>query len=93
MVSQKEIASIDAWAYVDAVLFTLIAWRIKKFSRAFAVVGVSLFIFEKVMFAQSQGATGWAMAVFLLLMFINGARGVFAYHRFSIKPVEGEPFR
>ena len=81
--TKKEIASINAWAYLDTVLFGVIAWRIKCYSRAFAVAGVLLFIAEKIMLAQTLGTAGWPMAVFLLLMFITGARGTFAYHKFS----------
>ncbi len=81
--SQKEIMSIDPWAYLDAALFALIAWRIKNYSKIFAIVGVVLFVIERAVMAASNGATGWPLAIVLMLMFINGARGVFGYHRFS----------
>jgi hypothetical protein len=83
LATQKEIASINAWAYLDALLFSIVAWRIKNYSKFFAVGGALLFVYEKVMLAQTQGASGWPLALLLLLMFINGARGVFAYHRYS----------
>ena len=83
LATQKEIASINAWAYLDAVLFSIIAWRIKRYSKFFAIAGVLLFVLEKVMLAQTQGAKGWPLAIILLLMFVSGARGVFAYHRYS----------
>ena len=44
----REIAAINPYAYIDAALFALIAWRIRRRSRAFAVVGLVLFLFEKI---------------------------------------------
>lgn len=90
LVIQKEIATINPWAYVDAVIFAVIAWRIKKYSKFFAVAGVVFFIIEKALLAQTQGAKGWPLAIVLLLMFISGARGVFAYHRFSSNETQAE---
>ena len=83
LITQNEVMNLDLWSYVDAVLFGFIAWRIKKYSKVFAVIGVVLFFIEKALLVPSQGASGWPLAVLILLMFINGARGVFAYHRFS----------
>ena len=85
LVSQKEFASIALWSYIDAVLYGVVAWRVKKFSRVFTVFGIALCVFGMVVW----GTTGWVVVI-LLLMFINGARGIFAYHRFSAMPVEGE---
>src|SRR5690606_39163285 len=79
LVTRTEIATIDAWAYVDAALFGLIAWRIKRRSRAFAVIGLCLFILEKVFqFAQpNMPSSGAIMAVLFLLLFVGGVRGTF----------------
>ena len=85
LVTQKEIASVNAWAYLDAVLFSIIAWRIKNYSKIFAIVGVVLFLIEKVIQIQSNGAQGWPLAIILLLMFVSGVRGVFAYHRYELE--------
>jgi hypothetical protein len=85
LATKTDIATINAWAYLDALLFGLIAWRIKRRSRAFAIAGLCLFILEKAFqFSQSQSAaSGSVMAVFLLLLFVSGVRGTFAFHRFS----------
>lgn len=85
LVTRTEIATVDAWAYVDAALFGLIAWRIKRRSRAFAVIGLCLFILEKVFqFAQpNMPSSGAIMAVLFLLLFVGGVRGTFAFHRLS----------
>lgn len=82
----NEIGGFSAWAYIDAVAFGIIAWRVKRFSRVFALAGIALFVFERIVAAQSQSTAGWGVAALLLLGFVNGARGVFAYHRYSKIP-------
>lgn len=48
LMSQSTVVGfIDAWAYVDTVLFTLVAFGIYKESRFAAVFGLSVFIAEK----------------------------------------------
>lgn len=93
LVLQKDVASINAWAYLDAIIFGVIAWRIRRFSRAFAVGGVALFVIEKsLMIADSHGPVAWLLlALILLLMFINGARGTFAYHGFITRVATVDP--
>ena len=94
MVGHTTIMGAGPWAYVDAALFGLIAWKIKSYSKFFAVAGIVLFIIEKLSLASSQGATGLPLALIILLMFINGARGVFAYHRLSVaSPTQASPVR
>jgi hypothetical protein len=83
---KSDVASVDGWAYVDAVIFGIFAWRIKHRSKIFAIAGLGLFILEKVdQFSQQPhvAASGIFMAVCLLICFINGVRGNFAYHRLS----------
>ncbi|WP_052135300.1 hypothetical protein [Collimonas arenae] len=81
MAAQKKIATIDGTAYLDAALFAFIAWRIKKYSKMFAVIGVVLFLIEKILLIKTMGGAGLFQAVFVMVLFINGVRGVFAYHR------------
>jgi len=83
VVSHGAIMGINGWAYVDALLFAVIAWRIRARSKAFAVAGLTLFALEKVFqFAtQPKAAVGIFLAIALLLAFISGVRGTFAYHR------------
>jgi len=93
LVSGKQLASIDASAYLDAAAFGFIAWRIKKRSRAFAVIGLAMFLFEKaVQIAQNPSAgSGFFMALILALLFIGGIRGNFAIHTFSSVPTSSLP--
>jgi hypothetical protein len=84
LVTQKEFTSLTAGAYANAVLFSIIAWRIRRYSKFFAIAGILLFIFEKIMqFFQGEGIKGLPLALLILLMFVSGVRGVFAYHRYS----------
>lgn len=73
-------------AYLDAVLFAVIAWRIRARSKVFAVAGLGLFLIEKIYQLATQPQTlsfGFFIAVILLLCFISGVRGNFAYRRFA----------
>jgi len=81
--AQASVIGIDPFAYVDALLFAIIAWRIRRRSRAFAVIGLVLFILEKIyQFAtQPMAYSGAIVAIALLVAFANGIRGTFAYHR------------
>ncbi|WP_130618432.1 hypothetical protein [Dyella amyloliquefaciens] len=80
----KSIAGIDATAYADAAAFAVIAWRIRARSKSFAVIGLVLFLIEKIIQFATQPLNlgfGIVVAVCLLLAFITGVRGTFAYHR------------
>lgn len=83
LLSHKEVMTVNAGAYIDAGVFAIIAWRVKRYSKISAVVGTVLFLAEKIAMVISHGAAGLPVAFVLMLMFINGARGVFGYHRFS----------
>lgn len=74
------------WALIDAGLFAVVAWRIYRMSRAWAVVGLLLFVVERGYTFYEHGAkatAGIVVAVILLLGFVNGVRGAFAYRRLS----------
>jgi len=84
--TKTSIATIDPSAYIDAALFLFIAWRIRRRSRTFAVVGLVLFVVEKVFLfisAPQASAPSIIMSVLILLLFINGVRGNFALHRIA----------
>lgn len=89
--SHGAIMGINGWAYVDALLFALIAWRIRARSKVFAVIGLGLFVLEKVFqFAtQPKAGVGIFLAIVLLFAFISGVRGTFAYHRLRDAGVAG----
>ena len=74
---------IGASAMLDAAIFAAIAFGIKRKSRFAAVAGLILYILERVYMMQRTGAGGLVMGVFFTLLFINAARGAFAYHRLN----------
>jgi len=71
----------DASAFIDAVLFGLIAFGIYRVSRVAAVAGLLLFVLERVMMFAQTRQTGGFVSLFLLLAFVHGVRGAFAYRR------------
>lgn len=82
--ANRGIAGIGPSAFVDALLFALVAWRIRARSRAFAVAGLCLFVIEKAFQVATQPQSlrfGFIVAILLLLAFVSGVRGTFAYHR------------
>jgi len=69
----------DAVTALTAAVFTISVW-----TWSFAVIGLVLFAIEKIIqFATQPLSLGFGVfvAVCLLLAFITGVRGTFAYHR------------
>lgn len=77
------IFGIGASAFLDAALFAAIAFGIKRKSRFAAVVGLCLYVLERIYMLQRGGAGGIVMGILLTLLFINAVRGAFAYHRLT----------
>jgi len=71
----------SAWALLDAALFFLIAWGLHRFSRTAAVAGLVLFVLERLAVMFQTRASGILLTVILILLFVHGVRGAFAYHR------------
>ncbi len=76
-------APIDGSALFDAALFGGIAFGLSRFSRFAGVAGFSLFLLEKIYMIAKGGlaAGGLFLGIFLLIGFLNGMRGSFAYHK------------
>src|SRR6267378_4728350 len=59
------------WSLVDGGLFAIVAWRIYEMSRAWAVVGLLLFVGERAYAFYARGAatatTGIVVGVIILL--------------------------
>jgi hypothetical protein len=74
---------VDGSALFDAALFAGIAFGLSRFSRFAGVAGFVLFLIERIyMIAKGgPGAGGLFLGVFLLLGFLHGMRGAFAYHK------------
>jgi hypothetical protein len=70
---------------VDVVPFAIIAVGIARMSRVAAVTGLVLYLGPKVLQVVhgAVGPIGVGISFTLTLLFINGIRGTFAYHRLS----------
>jgi len=84
---------IDPAALLDAALIGVVAWRIQRMSRAWAVVGLVIWLYNMVARFTTLAAEGRPLAfgllgVFILVAFINGVRGTFAFHRSTRKEPE-----
>jgi hypothetical protein len=79
----KPIIGLDGLGLIDATIFALIAWRISKLSRAWAVVGLLMYLLEigYKLATNPSGALG-VLTIIFILTYINAIRGAFAYHRF-----------
>jgi hypothetical protein len=89
-----QLLGINAWAFVDAGLFVAVAIGIKRKSRFAAVVGLCLYVIERLAMIQRGGLGGIIMGVLFTLLFINAARGAFAYHQMNegqARPYEPTP--
>jgi hypothetical protein len=88
------LAGFSPTALFDAAIFGVAAWRIYRMSRAWAVVGLVGFIFERAYAFYQRGfsaGAGIVVGIFILLAFINGVRGTFAFHKLSQSPpVDGQ---
>jgi hypothetical protein len=67
----------------DAIVFAAIAYGISRFSRFAAVAGFVLFLLEKIYAYVTTGTIlgVGVVGVVLLIGFLNGVRGAFAYHK------------
>ena len=80
------IPGFSPFSLVDAGLFAIVAWRIYKMSRAWAVVGLFLHVVERAYSLYLHGITrgaGMVVGAILILGVVNGVRGTFAYSRLS----------
>jgi hypothetical protein len=80
---RQPIFGLDGWSLVDAGLFVVVGWRIRKMSRAWAVGGILLYTLEIVdSLVEGRGGIGVLTIVFILT-YVNALRGTFAYHRYA----------
>lgn len=81
----------DAWILVDAALFGVIAWRLWKNSRSWAVLALLLTIAELWDKLRNARSTFGVITIALLLCFINATRGAFAFHKYSVEEDASKP--
>lgn len=71
-----------AGALLDATLFIVIAWGIRRGLRVAAVAGLALYAIERVASFAETGRAGGPMVILITLFFVHGIRGTFAAHRY-----------
>src|SRR5258708_28605285 len=84
-VGMSLVQGLNERALVDAAVFVLLGFLILRMSRIAAVGAMALYIFERIdMWNRLTVAAGPSipMMIVLLLCFINGIRGTFAYQRY-----------
>ena len=80
---------VDAWAFIDVVIFTAIAFGIHKESRFAAVSGLVILLGEKLyQISIASTTSGVVMAFILGMCYVASIRGTYALHRFrATQPV------
>ncbi len=77
------VQGFSSWAYIDAGLFFLIGLGLMWCSRIAAVIGLILFVAERIFMIQQTGmSANLIMPIIITLGFIGGVRGSFSYHVF-----------
>ena len=73
------------WNLLDAAIFALIGWRIYAMSRTWAVLGLLAYLGEAAYGLYAHGPSRFGiMMVILVLGFVSGVRGTFAFHNYSM---------
>jgi len=81
----KPILGIDGFGLVDATIFAAIGFGIYRKSRSSAVLGLVVYLVERIYMTVTNGASSSAgvMTIILSLAFVHGIRGTFAYRKLS----------
>src|SRR5215471_13923894 len=81
--SRRPIFGFDGWSLVDGILFFVIAWRIHRMSRIWAVLGLVIYLGEIVsnLASGAHGSVGVLTIVFVLT-YISAIRGAFTFHKY-----------
>src|SRR2546423_15657217 len=84
------LSGVDERAFLDAGVFLLVGWGLRKGSRITAVFGLLLWLFEAAQrYVGRPGSTptaGLVLTIFLSLYLATGVRGTFAMPRLAAKP-------
>ncbi len=84
-VDSSAVKGLDAWAFLDVGIMLACGIGMQKWkSRAAAVIALLVFAYGKIysiQVGQNVSIGGWIVAALLLLCFVNGVRGTFAYQK------------
>jgi hypothetical protein len=83
----KPILGLNGSVLLDAGLFAVVGWRIGRLSRAWAVIGLSLYVLEILTSIRTQLGVGHLgfpiMGILFFIVYLNALRGTFAYHKYA----------
>ena len=84
---RKPILGLDGWALLGAGLFVVVGWQIGRLSRAWAVIGFSVYVLGSLInigMRLAAGKFGWLPITETLfaVVYLNALRGTFAYHKY-----------
>lgn len=79
------IGGIDAYALFDVTLMFIFAIGIWFYSRLASILALSLYWLDQLVLMTAETSPNPVMVIFFSLMYMNGIRGTFAYHRFKAK--------
>ncbi|MGD0470864.1 MAG: hypothetical protein ABSA54_21015 [Terriglobales bacterium] len=83
---RKPILGLDGWALLGAGLFVVVGWQIGRLSRAWAVIGFSVYVLGSLINIGMRLAAGKfglpIMETLFAVVYLNALRGTFAYHKY-----------
>jgi hypothetical protein len=84
---RKPVLGLDGWALLGAGFFGVVGWGIGRLSRAWAVIGFSIYALGVLINIGMQLATGKfgflpIMEMLFAVVYLNALRGTFAYHTY-----------
>jgi hypothetical protein len=83
LMQHKPVLGFNGASLVDAALFVVIAWRTRRMSRSWSILGLVLYLVEVIFnVVDSPQAPFSLLAVIFILAYVGAIRGTFAYHRY-----------
>ena len=75
---------VDGWAMIDAFITFGLTYGVYRRNRAASVGLLSFYLLNQILMRLDGISTGGiGLALVFTLMFVQGVRGTFAYHRFT----------
>jgi hypothetical protein len=83
LVYRRPVYGLSGGSIIDALVFLLIAWRINKMSRTWAILGLMIYLAE-VAFSllENPNTAIGLLTIIFVLAYVAAIRGTFAYNRY-----------